>query len=459
MMGKNRQIRLPRELYPWESSIASGYGLYLVGGTVRDIMMGESGLSVDADYIATGIELEELVPILEEFGKTDLVGKSFGVIKFRSPEGRTVDISLPRSEESTGPGHRDFDVRYDPWIPVEEDLSRRDFTINSMALDLGSMDLIDPLGGLEDLEKGILKANRETSFLEDPLRILRGVQFMARFCLEVEERTAELMSRDAPLTESVSPERIRMELDKMLLLAEEPSIGFVFMHHRTILAHILPELEETWGVEQNEFHPDDVFHHSVKSCDLAPKVLHLRLAALLHDLGKIKMKAVREDGKTVFYRHEEESAAIAGEILGRLTYSNEIINRVVHLIEHHMFFITDEWSDSAVRRFIARVGVENIEDLFTLRMADGESRQAGYTLEEVRMSRERVEKVLEIDAAFKKEDLDIDGNDIMDITGLGPGEEIGEILDTLLDRVLEDPSLNTREKLKGVVREMKRGKG
>jgi poly(A) polymerase/tRNA nucleotidyltransferase (CCA-adding enzyme) len=451
-MGENTNITLGRDLHEWEKEILGQCDLFLVGGVVRDLLLGIAGESVDLDYIASGIEQERLIEILEGHGRADLVGKSFGVIKFRVPGGSTVDISMPRSERSTGPGHRDFDVKFDPGIPLEEDLARRDFTINSMALDLRKMKIVDPLGGMGDLRKKILRVNRESSFEEDPLRILRGVQFMARFGLEVESSTGELMRKDRGLIESVSMERIREELNKMMLLADFPGKGFVFMHETGILPEILPELDETWGEEQNEFHPDDLFHHSVRCCDLARKDLMIRWCALLHDLGKKETKA-EVNGRVVFYRHEAASARMTREILGRLVFPNEFIERAAHMVKNHMFYITEEWSDSAVRRFIARVGTENIEDLFAIREADGESRGDGETAEEIAYARKRIEKVMVEDAAFKRDDLALGGKDVIEITGIQPGPEIGRILDELLELVLDHPEWNNAEKLGELLKE------
>ncbi len=455
-MNEIPEFVFEREIRHWERSVLEEGGLFLVGGIVRDILLGRVEEKVDVDYLVTGIGLERLVDLLRPHGKIDLVGKSFGVLKFREPGCEPVDISLPRSESSTGPYHRDFDVSYDPFLPVEEDLVRRDFTINSMALDLNGMRLIDPLGGKSDLAAGLLRVNRRESFVEDPLRIVRGIQFMARLELSVEKNTAVMMKDHSGLLDDISPERVRMELDKLLLLSGRPSAGLIFMHDNSILDKILPELEETWGVEQNEFHEYDLFKHSVLACDLAPPRLHLRLAALLHDLGK---KSTRREyrGKIVFYRHEEDSARSAVAIMRRLKYSNELIDRVEHLILHHMFFITEEWSDSAIRRFVARVGVENIEDLMELRMADGRARgESGQeTEDEVKYSVRRIEEVVRKDSVFKRSDLNINGKDLMKEIGLTEGREVGFVLERLLDKVLDDPANNTRENLLRIARNMR----
>ena len=447
-----RHISLGRELFPWERKVLESCRLYLVGGAVRDLLLGRAKLDLDLDYLAAGIDEDSLLDLLSSIGRAALVGRSFGVVKFRTPEGITVDIAMPRSEVSTGPGHRDFRVISDPGMPVASDLERRDFTVNSMALDLGDLTLLDPLGGSDDLDRRVLRVNRETSFIEDPLRIMRGVQFMARFGLEAEPGTRALMERDRALLETVSKERVRDELNKMMLLSERPSRGFIFMHETGILPIVIPELDAAWGAEQNEFHPDDVFHHSVKSCDTAERELLIRWCALLHDLGKPKMKTEIE-GRTVFYRHEEESARLAGEILTRLVFPVTFVSGAKHLISHHMFMITEEWSDSAVRRFVAKVGAENIEDLLKIRRADGASRGDAGIGDEVEYSRKRIEKVIREESAFRRSDLALSGSDIMRITGVESGPEVGRILDELLEVVLEHPEYNNREKLEELARE------
>jgi tRNA nucleotidyltransferase (CCA-adding enzyme) len=447
------KLEIGRELHAWEAALLEACDLYLVGGTVRDMLLGSSVDSLDADYLATGITLDNLISQLAHFGTLDLVGKSFGVVKFTPSSERAVDVSLPRTELSTGAAHRDFSVRFDPALPVEKDLERRDFTINSMALHLRHRKLIDPLEGRKDLERRFLRVNRRDSFLEDPLRILRGVQFMARFGLAVEDQTRDLMRCDGQLLETISPERVRDELNKMLLLAAEPSRGFIFMHDLGILGFIFPELECTYGEEQNEFHPDDLFMHSLRSCDLARANLHLRWGALIHDLGKKETKRL-VDGRTVFYRHEERSAQIADALLERFRFANDFRKKVVALIKHHMFNMTDDWSDAAVRRFIARVGRENIDDLLALREADGLSRGDEKTLDQNRAIKARVEGILDSDAAFKIRDLAITGADVMELLQIKEGPNVGRILKELFDIVLENPECNSRESLAALVKEI-----
>jgi len=452
-MDTKNTIRLGRSLHPWEEAVSREGSLYLVGGTVRDLLLGETYDSPDTDYVVCGIEYERLVSLLEPFGRMHLVGKSFGVIKFDAPDGVTVDISLPRTEVSTGEGHRDFDVRYDPELSIENDLERRDFTINSMALAVGNQRIVDPLGGRKDLGERILRVNRESSFVEDPLRMLRGVQFMARFDLSVEPETLRLMEKHADLLGTVSTERVRVELNK-LMLSPHPSAGFVFMHETDLLRRILPELDDAWGIEQNEFHPDDVFIHSVKSCDAAPPELAVRWAALLHDIDKPKMKQV-VDGRTVFYRHDEEGAETTRRILDRLRFPAEFTKRVSALVARHMFNITDKWSDGALRRFVAKVGRENLEDLYALRIADARSRGGEGAGVDIDWIRGEIDRVLEQDATLKRTDLAISGRDVMELLDIEEGARIGEVLEAILERVMDDPALNERDRLIELVREMR----
>lgn len=450
-----KKFPLKRKMREWEKELLSRGDLYLVGGTVRDLLLGLETDSVDEDFVVTGLSLEDVSKILASYGSIDLVGKSFGVIKFTPSGERAKDISLPRTEFSTGPAHRDFDVRFDPFLPIERDLERRDFTINSMAVHIGTLELIDPLGGQRDLEKRLLRVNRENSFCEDALRILRGIQIAVRFDLAIEQRTRELMRRDKDLIASVSVERVREELTKLMLLAEKPSRGFMIMHEDSLLQALLPELEITYGEIQNEYHPDDVFTHSLRSCDYAPKDLVLRWSALFHDVGKVQCRMVVA-GRTVFYRHEEASAVAAGAALERLRYSNEVIARVVHLVRNHMFYITEEWTDSALRRFIARVGKENLENLLSLRLADALSRGDDSVERENERIKERIESILRSEAALKVKDLKVNGQDVMEELGIEQGPLVGEILEKLLDLVLENPEANTRERLLCELRSMRK---
>ncbi|MDZ7859887.1 MAG: HD domain-containing protein [Candidatus Krumholzibacteriota bacterium] len=445
-MDEKKIIEIGREHYNWEYEILRRGELYLVGGVVRNLLFGFDGESLDTDYLVRGIELNKLVTILDKYGRTDLVGKSFGVIKFTPEGGKTVDIAMPRTEHSTGIGHKDFEVYANPRVRVEDDLVRRDFTINSIALNLKNMSLIDPLEGSKDIKNNLLRVNREGSFAEDPLRMIRGVQFLCRFNLKIDLKTRRYIEHASSMIESVSGERLKDEFNKLLLLSKEPGRGFIFMKETGLLSYLIPELEETFGVEQNEYHPDDIFYHSIKSCNIAPQRLNVRWSALLHDLGK-KSAKMKKAGRIVFYGHENESQRIAKDILTRFRYSKRFTANVCHLIKNHMFNITEDCKDSTVRRFVSRVGVENLDDLFALREADALSRGDTDSAYNVKWLEKRIEYLIKADSALATSDLEIDGYDIMRLTGLKRGPRVGEILNDLLQKVIENPDFNTRRKL------------
>ncbi|UCG53666.1 MAG: HD domain-containing protein [Candidatus Latescibacterota bacterium] len=446
-------------LTPWQKELVAAGELYHVGGAVRNQMMGTAGADDEVDYLVRGLPPKDLERILQRHGRLVLVGKSFGVYKFKPRRGKgDIDIAYPRTEISTGTGHRDFRVRWDWKLGVEADLGRRDFTINAIARSLNDGRIIDPCGGADDIKRRILRMVFPDAFREDPLRILRGVRFATRFSLEIDDTTLEAMKESAQLVDTLSAERVQDELNKLLTQCDRPSDGFSLMHTIGVLAHILPELQRGVGVTQNEFHPDDVFWHSVKSCDHAPKDnLIVRWAALLHDLGKVDMKqVVEEEGKepkTVFYRHEQESATIASDVLKRLRYSNDFVKRCVHLVESHMFFYREEWSRGTVRRFIRRIGEENLDDLFDLRRADCRSRDEDDKVGKLAELRARIDVEIYEEKAFKLSDLAIDGGDVKEVLGIEEGPEIGRILREVFEMVLDAPGLNTRETLRGILSE------
>jgi poly(A) polymerase/tRNA nucleotidyltransferase (CCA-adding enzyme) len=431
--------------------------LYRVGGAVRDALLGAPELDKDVDYLVRGVPPEELEAILSRHGRVAFVGKSFGVYKFKTGGGASeIDIAYPRTEVSTGPGHRDFDVRWDWTLPVEADLVRRDFTMNAIAERLSDGRIVDPRGGRKDIEDRVLRMVFADAFREDPLRILRGIRFAARFSLRIDPETFDAMKTSAGLIGTLSPERIQEELTKLLTQCDRPSAGFVALRETGVLANALPELDRAYGVAQNEYHTDDVFWHSLKSCDEAPREnLVVRWAALLHDVGKVDKKQVLRDEageKVVFYGHETAGAETTRRILDRLRYASDVVERCSHLVENHMFLYRPEWNRSTVRRFIRRVGPENLEDLFAVREADCRSRGLASELENLDMLRARVERELRESAVFHVGDLAIDGDDVKTLLGLAEGRAVGEVLRELLEMVLDDPSLNTREKLIDIVR-------
>lgn len=434
--------------------------VFAVGGRVRDEQLADLGKpahsSYDSDYLITCVPYDEIVQKLETLGSTELVGASFGVIKF-TRDGLTVDVAMPRRERSVGVHHRDFKVESSPYIPLAEDLSRRDFRMNMMARDLATGELIDPYGGLEDLRAGRLDALKDEAFIEDPLRILRGAGFAARFELHATKRTCDAMSAAAKLTNTVAPERIADELTKLLTKAARPSIGFELLREVGALPEIMPELLQGWGVEQNEFHRYTVYEHALRACDEAPADLTLRLAALLHDVGKPATKSGPH-----FYRHEIVGEDIAKAMLTRLRFPTDVVLNVAHLIRHHMFNSDDSLTDAAVRRFINRVRADRVERLFDLRRADiVASGLPERNPAELDRFAGRVRMELAGPSALRIDDLAIDGSTVIEVmreAGM-VGEEfrgdarVGAALRACLDAVLEDPMKNDAAVLRALVRD------
>jgi tRNA nucleotidyltransferase (CCA-adding enzyme) len=434
-------------------------GVYAVGGSVRDAILGELGGAQphqpDLDYLVTGVPIEAILERLRPHGRAEVVGASFGVIKFTLDD-QTVDIALPRRERSTGPHHRDFEVESAPDIPLEEDLGRRDFRINMMARDVRTGAVVDPHGGRADLENRRLDALRAEAFDEDPLRILRGAQFAARFGLTPTANTLKAMRDAAELVPTVAPERIADELTKLLTLAARPSIGLELLRETGALAHVMPELLEGWHVEQNEFHAYTVYYHSLQTCDAATPDLVVRLAALLHDIGKPRTK----EGPH-FYGHQQVGEGMARQLLVRLRFSGDVIDRVARLIANHMYSTADIITEAGIRRFVRRVGPAHVDDLFKLRHADVvASGLPPHDHGENERFERRVATALHASPPISEGDLFIDGDDVIAMMReLGlvgrefrGDERVGATLRACLEEVLENPARNDRETLLGVAR-------
>ncbi len=428
--------------------------IYEVGGAVRDRFLLHDQAIKDRDYLVTGVSYDDLTRILKHHGRVDLVGRSFGVIKFtqlRSGKPYTFDITLPRREHSTGIGHKDFQVDYDPQLKVEDDLSRRDFTINAMALALDTDELIDPLNGRVDVDNRQLRMVYPDSFQDDPLRMLRAVQLSARFKLTIEPETYRAMRENSRLIATVSSERVAEELNKLLLLAPQPSEGFRLMQTTGLLKEILPELEICVGVDQpGGYHKYDVFEHTIRVVDAAPPVLRVRMAALFHDINKPQHKRLVEKGAT-FYGHEGSGAKTAVSVLKRLRYPTDFIKQVSVLVERHMF--TTDVTDKGLRRLVKRVGVDLIFDLLNLRRADVEGQGMGGKTDDVDKFEADIRSELDKKPPFSLSDLAIDGTDLMRLFNIAPGPVIGRILDHLMEVVLDDPSANTRENLESIAKD------
>ncbi|HEY8314053.1 MAG TPA: HD domain-containing protein [Candidatus Baltobacteraceae bacterium] len=423
--------------------------LFAVGGRVRDELRGELDNievpSKDLDYVVVGVSFANLESALARLGRVDLVGASFAVIKL-TVDGETVDVALPRRERSVGVGHRDFDVASGPAVRLDEDLARRDFRMNMIARGVPSGALIDPYGGQADIRARRIDVLTAATFKEDPLRLLRAAQFAARFAYGVSDAARAAMTEAAPLARSVSGERIAEELTKLFVRAERPSTGLELLRETGVLAHLWPEMLEGYGVAQNEWHAFDVYRHNLATLDAAPAGdLILRLAALLHDVGKPRVK----DGPH-FYRHEHVGGDMVREMLGRFRFSNEVIETTEHLVRQHMYNQDPGLSDAAVRRFVRRVGVDRLALQFGLRHADVE----GSGMPKRDDSNERFESRVWAEVArkppFSIADLRIDGDAILSTmirTGLAaPGfrgdKRVGDALAHLFEQVTDAPERN-----------------
>lgn len=425
--------------------------LFAVGGRVRDELRGAGAAPAkDLDYVVVGVPLDDVRERLSRLGRVDVVGASFAVLKLTTG-GRTVDVALPRRERSTGVGHRDFLVESGPDVPLEDDLARRDFRMNMMARALPGGRLVDPYGGAADVAERRIDILTPRTFEEDPLRLLRAAQFAARFDFTPTPATRAAMCAAAPLIASVSGERVAAELEKLIALAPKPSVGLELLRETGILAFVWPELLEGVGVEQNEWHAYDVWQHNLATVDAqAPGDLTARLAALLHDVGKSRTK----DGPH-FYRHEHVGAEMARAMLARLRFPNDVVQTVERLIAGHMYVADPNLSDAAVRRFIRRIGLAQLERQFALRHAD----IAGSGLPKRDDSNERFEArvwaEVRREPAFGVTDLKIDGSDVIaamvrrsivsaDFRG---DARVGTALHWLFEQVTDAPERNDRSSL------------
>lgn len=446
-----------------DALLKAGADLYEVGGPVRDRIMGIS--TKDHDLLCRKLPIKKILETLSPLGSVATVGKLFGVVKFR-PNGSSdteIDIALPRRERSTGMGHRDFDVDFDPNLEVEDDLGRRDFTMNAIALSFTDGRLIDPFGGRKDIDAKILRMVFPKAFEEDPLRLMRAIQFAARFGLKIEDETRGAMKECAPLIASVSSERISFELVK-LLKALKPSAGFTLMDGCNLLQYVLPELKELKGIEQDKQPGDDVFCHTMRVLDAAASDseiesrgnTELLFAALLHDIGKARTAKYHEPSKrTVFFGHQVVSVRLAKKWMQRLSLTSAGVNtdEVLALVENHMFETKASFTEKAIRRFVAKVGRELIFKLLDLRLADNRGGKHPQGIKGVLRLRAKIREELAKKPPFGPKDLAIGGNDIKEL-GVPEGPMIGFILNALVEKVLDEPEQNEREGLLAFAKEM-----
>ncbi len=437
-------------IYPLgQKLIKAGYQIFVVGGLIRDILLHRT-LSHNEFDLATDATPEELKKIFSHVIPTGIKHGTVSLIR----DDVLFEITTFRADGKYSDGRHPDKVQFAKTI--EEDLSRRDFTINAFAYDLATKRLIDRHEGLQDLENNIIKTigNPDERFQEDGLRLLRAIRFASVLNFSIEEKTYKSINKNLYMLEKVAIERIKDEFVK-IIQSDKPSLGIELMRKTEILRKIIPELLIGYGMSQNRFHKYDVYCHLLSSCDAAPKDnLEVRLAALFHDLAKPVTKLNKDEGtEATFYNHEVLSALVSKKILKRLRFSNEIIDKVEKLVGLHMFYYTEEWTDSAVRRFLKKAGLDYLDKLFLLREADrvgnGMKEERSRHLEELKV---RIQKVLEEENAFTIKHLKVDGNDVMRLRNIPPSPEVGKILDYLLEKVLDDASLNNKEKLEEMIK-------
>jgi tRNA nucleotidyltransferase (CCA-adding enzyme) len=433
----------------------AGLEAALVGGSVRDLVSGITPLDWD---VATAAPPEQVASLFPDSAWEN----RFGTVTVRA-EGMEVEVTTYRHEGPYLDRRRPQHVRWGS--SLREDLARRDFTVNALAwqptdLAAGTGVLIDPHDGIGDLQRHVLRAVGDPTerFSEDALRMVRAVRFSTRLGLELEPRTAAAIREHAAGAAALSGERVRDELLRMLSAAppaRPPSEALLLMQQLGLLEVLLPELAALSGVPQAKALAGNALEHSVRTADALPARLPLlRLAGLLHDLGKATTLA---DGH--FIGHEVEGATAAEAVLRRLRLPRADAAHIVRLVRQHMFAYTPEWTDAAVRRFVRRVGVDLLDDLFALRGADNAASGAKEPerggLDELRS---RVQAVV-AEGVLQQGQLAIDGRDLIAELELPRGPLIGELLGRLLEAVLDDPSLNRRDRLLDLARHWARSGG
>jgi putative nucleotidyltransferase with HDIG domain len=431
-----------------------GLDAYLVGGAVRDELLGRD--SKDADFVVPGVDTQGLRALLEPHGRVeDLVvaDRLVGVrlrpsdrdVRALVPNG--IEFAPPRREVSTGPGRHDFAIEADASLPVEKDMERRDFTVNAIARRLSTGEYVDPLGGRADLESGVLRAVSPQSFAEDPLRLVRGLRLVSQLGLEPDEPTLRQMREEAEAIRLVSPERIgggiaadgMGELSK-LLLGREPMRALRLARDTGVLVQLLPEYEPALGYEQDsarqrlplDEHLFAVVQHAADAGDR----LEVLLAALLHDLGKPETDRTGEN-------HAARGAQIARAVLRRLRYPARLQAYVGRLVHEHAFHELPDPQPLDARRFLARHGTELALDLLAHKAADMRGKHRTEA-ENAALARFRELVEAERHQPHELSQLAVDGADLI-AAGFREGPELGRVLQLLLREVVEEPERNTRE--------------
>lgn len=410
----------------------NGFNAFIVGGAIRDALLERKALDWD---ITTNATVDNVKSIFKNIRQFALKHETITLVN----SGEFFEITAMK-----GGGGINADIY--------SDLCHRDFTINAMAYDEKKSIVLDPHNGASDIKRKIVKAVNDPAerFREDPLRMLRAVRIAGELGFKIEEKTLDNISSHSYLLKMVSVERIRDELIR-IILCEKPSKLLEILQRTGVLQHVVPELLEGYGMTQNSWHSYTVFEHVIKTVDNVPPNHLLRFAALLHDVGKPRVK---EDvnGTCHFYNHEKVSSSMTKEIMERLRFSNEDIKKVTNLISNHMIDYNDAWSDGAIRRLIRRAGMESIGDLLLLKKADIIAHgKVDLNTDPIDHLEARINKIKKDNTSINISDLAISGKKIMDTLDLAPGPDVGNILEKLLEIIIDNPEFNSEEKLTGIL--------
>jgi len=455
----NTIMNIPREIQIIiEKLEKSGFEAYIVGGCVRDFLLKKTPKDWDITTDTKPEEIQKIFPksfYNNKFGTVTVINKDTKDETLKNIEITTYRIEAKYSDKRH-PDKIEFTLR------LEDDLARRDFTINAMAIKITNYQLpitnyqiIDLFSGQEDLKNKIIRAVGDPNkrFNEDALRMLRAVRFSSELDFEIEKNTFKAIKKNSELLKLISQERIRDELKK-IILSGKPSEGIELLRKSGLLKYIIPELELGVGVSQNRHHIYTIYEHCLLSLKYCPsKKLETRLAALLHDIAKPQTKAGVGPNST-FYNHDFLGAKFSRRILKRLKFPGKIVDKVSLLVKNHMFYYNvDEVSEAGVRRLIRRTGKENLKDLMDLRIADrlgsGVPKAKPYKLRHLEYLIEKVSK-----DPISPKMLKVNGRDIMKILDISPSPKIGAILKVLLSEAIEDPAKNTKEYLEKRVKEL-----
>jgi len=450
---------IPKEVkFVIEELKKAGFGAYIVGGCVRDFLREIEPEDWD---VATSAKPEEIQKV---FPKSFYENKFLTVIvqtKSKNPRLKEIEITTYRSEAKYTDKRHPDEIRFAKTI--EEDLARRDFTVNAIALsfwlNLKQEEIVDPFGGRQDLKDKIIRTvgNPEERFSEDALRMMRAVRFLATLGegWKIKERTSQAIKKNSFWLQAISKERIREEFLK-IIMAERAADGIELLRKLGLLKYILPELEEGFGVGQNKHHIYECYEHGLLSLKYAAQKnfnKYIRIAALFHDIAKPRVKK-GEGPDATFYNHEILGAKMTVQILDRLKFPKKERDKIAKLVRYHLFYYNvDEVSESSVRRLVREAGPENMEELLQVRMADrigsGVPKAEPYKLRHLKYI---IEKVSQDPISAKM--LKVSGNDVMKVLSIEPGPKIGQILDVLLGYVLEDPKKNKKEFLEKEIKKL-----